>query len=48
MRKKNQNQMPINPANVTHPHAKLLEGISRFLDENPIITDITSVPTFVR
>ena len=39
MRKKNQKQMPLNPANVNHPHAKLLEGISRFLDDNPIITD---------
>lgn len=40
MRKKNQNQMPMNPANVNHQHAKLLEGISRFLDENPIITGL--------
>lgn len=40
MRKKNQKQMPLNPANVNHPHAKLLEGMSRFLDDNPIITDM--------
>lgn len=39
MRKKNQNQMPLNPANIKHPHAKLLEGINRFLDDNPTITD---------
>lgn len=40
MRKKSQNQMPMNPANVDHQHAKLLEGISQLLDENPIITDL--------
>jgi len=40
MRKKNQKQMPLNPANVSHPHAKLLEDIARFLDDNPIIIDM--------
>jgi len=40
MHKKNQKQMPLNPANVDHPHAKILEGISRFLDDKPIITDM--------
>lgn len=40
MRKKHQNQTPLNPANVDHPHAKLLEGISRLLDKNPIMTDM--------
>lgn len=37
MRKKNQKQMPLNPANVKHPHAKILEAMSRFLDDNPIL-----------
>lgn len=40
MRKKNENQMPLNPPNVNHAHAKLLEGISLILDETPIITDL--------
>ena len=40
MRKKNQKQMPLNPANVNHPHAKLLEDIARFLEDNPIIIDM--------
>ena len=40
MRKKSQKQMPLNPPNVNHPHAKLLEDMSRLLDDNPIITDM--------
>ena len=40
MRKKSQKQMPLNPPNVNHPHAKLLEDMSRFLDKNPIIIDM--------
>lgn len=40
MRKKSQKQMSLNPANVNHAHAKLLEGMDRLLDDNPIITDM--------
>lgn len=40
MRKKSQKQMSLNPANVNHPHAKLLEDMGRLLDDNPIITDM--------
>lgn len=40
MRKKSQKQMSLNPANVNHPHAKLLEDISQLLEGNPTITDM--------
>ena len=39
MRKKNQKQMPLMITNIDHPHAEELEGISRILDEHPIINE---------
>jgi IS5 family transposase len=40
MRKKNQKQMPLLTLNINHPRAAELEGISRILDENPIINEL--------
>jgi len=39
MRKKNQKQMPLMITSIDHPHAEELEGISRILDEHPIINE---------
>jgi IS5 family transposase len=40
MRKKNQKQMPLTISGIDHPRAFELEGISRILDENPIINEM--------
>ncbi|MEJ2024242.1 MAG: ISNCY family transposase [Deltaproteobacteria bacterium] len=40
MRKKNQEQMPLMPADIAHPRAKELDRISRILDSIPTITDM--------
>ncbi len=40
MRKKNQKQMPLLNNTIEHPHAVELEGISRVLDDNPIINEM--------
>lgn len=40
MRKKNQKQMPLMPADIAHPRAKELDRISRILDSIPTITDM--------
>lgn len=40
MRKKNQKQMPLMISGIDHPRAFELEGISRILDENPIINEM--------
>ena len=37
MRKKDRKQMPLMIASIDHPHAVELEGISKILDDNPII-----------
>ena len=39
MRKKNQKQLPLMIRRIDHPHAVELEGISRILDDNPIINE---------
>ena len=39
MRKKNQKQLPLMIRTIDHPHAVELEGISRILDDNPIINE---------
>ena len=39
MRKKNQTQLPLMITAIDHPHAVELEGISRILDDNPIINE---------
>ncbi len=40
MRKKEQKQLPLMPSGIDHPHAAELDGISRILDENPIINEM--------
>ena len=40
MRKKQQNQMPLMITSIDHPRAKELERISKFLDRNPIISEM--------
>jgi IS5 family transposase len=40
MRKKYRKQIPLTITTIDHPHAVELEGISRILDENPIINEM--------
>ncbi len=40
MRKKNQKQMPLTSTGIEHPRAIELDGISKILDENPIINEM--------
>ena len=40
MRKKNQNQMPLTPTTVDHPHGMELKLISRILDSTPTINEL--------
>ena len=40
MRKKNQKHLPLMANGIDHPHAAELDGISRILDENPIINEM--------
>ena len=37
MRKKDKKQLPLMITGIDHPHAVELQGISKILDENPII-----------
>jgi IS5 family transposase len=39
MRKKDKKQLPLMIAGIDHPHAVELQGISKILDENPIINE---------
>ena len=40
MRKKTRKQIPLMVVGVNHAHAEELDGISRFLDRNPIIYEM--------